>query len=350
MKKILTILLIAALCLPAFAQGAEEQKPAEALKLGMVTDAGTIDDRGFNQGTYEGLKRAADELGLQCTYLKPEGQATAQYVTAITDLYDQGYKFVVTPGFLFSEAVAQAGEMFPDINIVLQDSEPTEPRSNVVSIYFKEHESGFLAGVATALKIKTGEVGFVGGIAVPAVQKFNFGFQQGIAYANKNFGTTVEMRKENFVYSGSFSDLALGQQLANTMYANGVKVVFAAAGGTGVGCINEAKNRRLAGEDIWVVGVDVDQYHLGDTGDGNSAVLTSAMKYVDQVTYDQTMAYVNGHFEGGKTFELGVAEDAVGIPKHNPNLTPEIEAEVAKVYDLIAKGSLVISPEDPKLL
>ena len=199
-----------------------------------------------------------------------------------------------------------------------------------------------MAGLATALKLQTGDVGFVGGLEIPAVQKFNWGFQQGVTYANENYGTTVNMDPSNFVYQGSFADLAGGQQLAVAMYDKGVDAIFAAAGGTGVGVINEAKNRRLAGEDVWAVGVDVDQYSVGDMGNGESCILTSAMKDVTGVAYDQAVAAATGTFKGGQHLILGVADDRAGIPATNPNLTPEIEEEVASVAALIKDGSLVV--------
>ena len=343
MKKTIAMLLVILMAVTSvFAQGAGEAT-SEALKLGMVTDAGTIDDRSFNQGTYEGVKQAADELGLECTYLRPAGTTTTDYLTAISDLYDQGYRFIACPGYLFVEAVTQAQEMYPDLMIIIIDDPLASGiGENTVAITFREHEAGYLAGVATALKLVEGSVGFVGGLEIPAVQKFNWGFQQGVAYANANLGTNITMDSSNFTYSGSFADLALGQQLATAMYDAGVDAIFAAAGGTGVGVINEAKNRRLSGENVWAVGVDVDQYSVGDMGNGESCILTSAMKDVAGVAYDQAMAAANGTFQGGTHIELGVSEGRAGIPASNPNLTPEIEAEVAKVAALIADGTIVV--------
>ena len=340
LKKIFAVMLIACFSFSVFAGGSQE---SEGLMLGMVTDSGTIDDRSFNQGTYEGVKKAADELGLACTYLRPAGTTTTDYLTAISDLYDQGYRFIACPGYLFADAVSQAQEMYPDLMlIIIDDALAAGIGENTVAITFKEEESGFMAGLATALKLQTGDVGFVGGLEIPAVQKFNWGFQQGVKYANDNYGTSIGMNPSNFVYQGSFADLAGGQQLAVAMYDSGVDAIFAAAGGTGVGVINEAKNRRLSGEDVWAVGVDVDQYTVGDMGNGESCILTSAMKDVTGVAYDQAMAAANGTFEGGKHLILGVAEDRAGIPAYNPNLTPEIEAEVAKVAELIRNGEISI--------
>ena len=344
MKKTLAIVLMVLCAFSVFANGAKEATEKTSLKVGMVTDSGTIDDRSFNQGTYEGIAKAAKELGLEYMYLRPNGTTSTDYLTAITDLYDQGYRFVACPGYLFAEAVSDAQKMFKDLNLVIiDDALSAGIGEKTVAIVFKEHESGFMAGVATALKVGKGKVGFVGGLEIPAVQKFNWGFQQGVAYANKNLGTDIAMNPEDFVYSGSFADLALGQQLANTMYARGVNAIFAAAGGTGVGVINEAKGRRLSGQDVWVVGVDVDQYSVGDMGNGQSAVLTSAMKDVAGVAYDMVVALNNGSYPGGKLLTLGVADDRAGIPASNPNLTPEIEKQVAEVAAQIKSGKIVVA-------
>lgn len=333
-----------------FANGAKEEAAAGAssaeLKVGMITDSGTIDDRSFNQGAYEGVTEAANELGLESTYLRPAGTTTTDYLTAMGDLYDNGYRFIACPGYLFVEAVGEAQELYSDLKLVIiDDALDSGVGPNTVAVTFKEQESGFLAGVATALKLQTGSVGFVGGLELPSVQRYNWGYQQGIKYANENLGTSIEMDPSNFVYSGSFTDLALGQQLANTIYSKGVNAIFAAAGGTGVGVINEAKNQRLSGSDVWVIGVDVDQYSVGDMGNGESAVLTSAMKNVKGVSHDLVVAAANndGSYPGGQHVTYGINEDMVGIPESNPNLTPEIEAKVAEVAALVKDGTIVVS-------
>ena len=335
MKKTIALALALLLCFSVFAQGASEAKTdTPALKVGMVTDSGTIDDRSFNQGTFEGIKKAADEFGLECTYLRPSGTTTTDYVTAITDLYDNGYRFIACPGFLFADAVAQVQAMYDDLMLVIiDDALSAGIGKNSVAVIFKEHESGFL-----------------GGMEIPSVQKFNWGFQQGVIYANENYGTKIEMDPSNFVYSGSFADIALGQQIANTLYSKGVDAVFCAAGTTGVGGLNEAKNRALSGEKVWAVGVDVDQYYEGDLGNGTSCVLTSAMKDVTGVAYDMVKAAVEGNFPGGSLLLLGVADDRAGIPATNPNLTPEIEAKVAEVAALIKAGTVVVSDNGAGLI
>lgn len=327
-------------------------KPAAKLKVGMVTDAGTIDDKSFNQGTWEGILKAQNEGLVEAKYLKPSGTTEADYLKEIGNLYDAGYKFIILPGYKFETALYIAQDKYKDAKFVILDGEPhtadyvtyrTEP--NVVCVIWNEHESGFLAGVAAALHIKEGEVGFIGGMEVPAVQKFNWGWQQGIKYANENLGTKIVQKQENNLYQGSFDNVAAGQQIAASMYDKGVKVIFAAAGGVGVGAINETKSRVTAGQEVWIVGVDVDQYPEGLLPNGKSVMLTSAMKYLDRASYDMIKAELAGTFPGGQTLHFSAANNGLGIPPVNPNLSTEVQAKVSEVSQLMLKGEIKVAGE-----
>jgi basic membrane protein A len=327
-----------------------------AYKVGMVTDAGTIDDKSFNQGTWEGIAKAKEDFKLDTKYLQPGGETESYYLTEIGNLVTAGYKFIVTPGFKFEGAIYTAQERHKDTKFVLLDGYPHSgdwaPKvgNNTVSIFFTEHESGFLAGVAAALELKTGDVGFIGGMEIPPVQKFNWGFQQGVAYANANHGTSVTMKPENVIYQGTFTEIAAGQQLAATMYDRGVKAIFAAAGGVGVGVINEAKSRASAGQAVWVVGVDVDQYAEGIYQGDKSIILTSAMKRIDQAAYDMIKAELDGKFPGGEILTFSAVNNGVGIPANNPNLSADVQAKVAEVFNKLKDGSLVVSAEQGDLI
>jgi len=325
--------------------------PAVDLKVGMVTDSGTIDDKSFNQGTWEGVLKAEAELGVKTKYLKPAGTTEADYTKEIGNLYDAGFKFILAPGFKFETAIFKAQDKYKDAKFVIIDGGPHNGdfnyvvKENTVSVYFAEHESGFLAGVATALELKEGEAGFIGGMEIPAVQKFNWGFQQGLAYANENLGTKLSLKAENVVYQGSFDNVAAGSQLAAQMYDRGVKVIFAAAGGVGVGAINEAKNR----SDVWIVGVDVDQYKDGEK-DGKSVVLTSAMKYIDTVAFDMIKAETEGTFPGGQTLTFDAKNDGIGLPKENPNLSAETVSKVGEIYEKLKSGEIKVASEQGNLI
>ncbi|MDW7684903.1 MAG: BMP family ABC transporter substrate-binding protein [Bacillota bacterium] len=358
MRKSLFLLLVLALlvvmvagCSPDSEPGTTDPNDNEpaALKVGMVTDAGTIDDKSFNQGTWEGIQRASSDLGVDTKYLKPAGTTEADYITEISNLVDAGYTFLVTPGYKFETAIFQAQERYPDAKFVLIDGSPHAGDfapvvgDNTVSIFFAEHESGFLAGLATALQLEEGEVGFIGGMEIPPVQKFNWGFQQGIAYANENYDTNVTIKSENVIYQGTFDNVAAGQQLAAQMYDKGVDAVFAAAGSVGIGAINEAKARANDGQEVWVVGVDVDQYAEGIYEGQKSIILTSAMKYIEQAAYDMIKAEIEGTFPGGQTLVFSAENDGIGIPKENPNLNADVQATVTEVFEMLKAGTLTVS-------
>ncbi len=327
------------------------------LKVGMVTDSGTIDDKSFNQGTWEGILLAEKDLGITKKYLKPAGETEADYLKEIGNLYDAGYKFIVTPGFKFETAIFAAQDKYKDAKFVLIDGSPHPEDSfdpvvkeNTVSIFFAEHESGFLAGVATALEIKDGEAGFIGGMEIPPVQKFNWGFQQGLQYANDNFSTNVSIKAENVVYQGTFYDSAAGQQIAAQMFDRGVKAIHAAAGGVGVGAITEAKDRAKKGENVWIVGVDVDQYADGVYEGDKSIILTSATKNIDVATFDMVKAELDGKFPGGQILTFDAKNDGVGIPAKNPNLSDDTQKKVADVYAKLKSGDVKVSGEQGNLI
>ena len=361
MKKKLIALTLSALMVTGLVgcgnKGGEAAKETKKdLKVGMVTDAGTIDDKSFNQGTWEGIKKAQTDLKIDSNYLKPSGTTEADYMKEIGNLYDTGYKFIVTPGFKFETAVFKAQDKYKDAKFVIIDGNPHSGdfkpvvADNTVAIFFAEQEAGFLAGVATALQLKEGELGFIGGMEIPAPQKFNWGFQQGVKYANENFGTKMNIKKENVVYQGSFDNVAAGQQLAATMFDNGVKAIFTAAGGVGVGAINEAKARANSGKEAWIVGVDVDQYADGIYKDNKSVVLTSAMKMIDTATFDMVKDELDGKFQGGKTLIFDAKNDGIGIPKENPNLSKETSDKVADVLKQIKDGKITVSVKQGDLI
>ncbi|MBC5629131.1 BMP family ABC transporter substrate-binding protein [Clostridium sp. NSJ-6] len=363
MKKRAIALALSALMLTGLvgcgskSEGGDTQTPAaDGMKVGMVTDSGTIDDKSFNQGTWEGIIKAEAELGVDKNYIKPSGETEADYLKEIQNLYDTDYKFIVTPGFKFETAINKAQEKYSDAKFVILDGAPQDGNNNynvadnTVAIYFAEHEAGFMAGVATALELKEGELGFIGGMEIPAVQKFNWGFQQGVAYANENLGTKMSLKEENVKYEGTFNNTAGGTQLAATMFDRGVKAIFCAAGGVGVGAITEAKSRVEAGKEAWIIGVDVDQYNDGLLSNGKSVILTSATKKISQAAFDMIKAELDGKFPGGETLTFDAKNDGVGIPAENPNLSKETTDKVAEVFEKVKSGEITVSGEQGDLI
>jgi len=359
MKKALALVLVLVMALSLLV-GCAQQAPApapaaepapapapEKVKVGMVTDSGTIDDKSFNQGTWEGiLKYKADKNTIEEKYLQPTGEQPTDYVNAINDLVDTGYSIVVTPGFKFETAVNEAATNHKDTTFVLIDGSTHNgdynfvKHDNVVCVFFNEHEAGFLAGVASALSSKSGKLGFVGGMEIPPVQRFGWGFKAGVAHANKTFGTKATI--VDYVYQGTFNDVAAGQTLAAGMYNKGVDIIFHAAGGVGVGVFNEAKQRAEKGEKVFVVGVDVDQYETGKISNGSSVTLTSAMKRIDVAAYNYIDAKINNKFPGGEIITLTLADNGVGLPEKNPNLTEDVLAKVEQVKQEVLSKTITV--------
>lgn len=335
-------------------EGKEENK--SSVRIGMVTDLGDIDDKSFNQLAWEGIQRANDTFGSTSKYLKPGGKTESEYLKEITNLYDAGIRFIVTPGFSFALPIYTAQSKYPDAKFVIVDSivhsgdYVDATKENSAAILFKEHEAGFLAGVVAALELKEGEAGFIGGMETESVQKFNWGFQQGIHYANENLGTHMNMNPINFIYQGTFSEVAAGQQLSAQMYDRGVKVIFSAAGGVGSGVIKEARERASKGEEAWVIGVDADQYNDGIYEGNKSVILTSAMKRVDHAVFDIIALEEEGKFPGGEVLMYGIENDGVGLPQENPNLSEETIAKIKEIYELIKIGDISVTDKGTGLL
>ena len=355
MKKkfsMLTIALAASLGLVACGTGEDNNSSngnndVSKVKVGMMTDAGTIDDKSFNQGTWEGIERYQKENGtIEAQYIKPVGTSTQDYLEAGNNLLVAGNEMIVAPGYKFEEAVGQLQAENPETKFVIIDGEPTGGvADNSVAIYFAEQEAGFLAGIAAALETKTNKVGFIGGMVIPSVQKFGYGFVTGVAYANANLGTNVEVA--DYLYNGTFDDVSGGQTQAGGMYDKGIDIIFVAAGGVGNGVISEAKTRAQAGDDVKVIGVDVDQYEDGiyNKETNESVILTSAIKRIDNAAYDKIDELVNGTFTGGQVITMDAKNDGIGLPEENPNLSEATQKETDKAFDLIKTGHIVVPTE-----
>lgn len=367
-KKVLSLLLVAVLAISLFAGCAqkpeepeaqqdaeqeapkdnEEEKPqeeaqeepkeeAEDFKVGFVTDTGGIDDRSFNQGTWEGILKYAEEKGWtegeEYTYIQSNEEA--DYIPNLSAFGDDGYNVVVAAGFLFKDAMTEVSQQYPDTNFVLIDEIVEQP--NVASVNFAEEQGSFLVGVAAAKTTNTNKVGFVGGMDFPLIRHFHAGFVAGV----HSVDPSIEIVDQ---YAGDFGNPGKGQQIASTMYEQGADVIYHAAGGTGNGVINEAKNRVENGEDVWVIGVDKNQYADGiyDKENNKSVILTSMMKRVDVAAYSMIEAAQNGTFPGGKVTSLTLSDNGVGLPEENPNLNEDILKAVEEYKEKIVKGEIKV--------
>ncbi|MDR2021544.1 MAG: BMP family ABC transporter substrate-binding protein [Treponema sp.] len=323
------------------------------LKVGMVCDSVSVDDRSFMQATWEGVTRAAKDFNIETKYLIPSERTTAGFLQAIANLYDAGFRMIVTPGYTFSEAIHEAQFKYTDCYFVILDSSPqaagadkSEIADNCAAIDYAAQESGFVAGFAGALQLKKGSFGSVFGIEIPPTKLFKTGFLQGVIYANENYGCDIKLKEENFVWSGTFSDAALGQQIAGQLFNSGVNLVYCAAGTTALGGFNEAKARAEKGEQVWVVGCDVDMYEDGLLSNGRSVTMTSTMKNLANSTYDMIQAAVEDRFEGGRLILFDAKNNGVGIPPQNPNLDDPVQAEADKILLMIKNGEIAVSAKD----
>jgi basic membrane protein A and related proteins len=284
---------------------------ATSFEIAMITDAGDIDDKSFNQGTWEGIVEFAEDNNLTYKYYKPEEVSNDAYVAAIDLAVDGGAKVVVTPGFLFEPAIYVAQEKYPDVIFILIDGVPQPGdysvftvADNTRSILFKEDESGFLAGYASVME-GFEQLGFMGGIAVPAVVRFGIGYVAGAYYAAEELGLTdFEFEAQYYEYLGGFAPSDDIKVKAASWYSAGVEVIHAAAGGAGNSVMAAAEE--ATGK--WMVGVDVDQSAQ------SPSVITSAMKALGVVVQQALQEYVDGTFEGGEILTLGAAEEAVALP------------------------------------
>lgn len=319
---------------------AQNDAVEEKITLGFVTDIGGIDDKSFNQTSYEGLKKAADELGLVdgTDYSYLQSAKDADYVPNLSSFAEEEVDLIVAAGFLFADSITSVANSYPDQKMLIIDVDWLDS-PNVQQAVFAEHEGSFLVGVAAGLTAKNAgktAVGFVQGQESVTMEKFWAGYQQGVWAVYPE----CEIYYDN---ADSFGSPESGKTLAAKQYNAGAYVVYHAAGATGNGVIAEAAERRAAGEDVWVCGVDTDQYDYGKYGDnGESAVLTSMLKRVDTAAYNAVMQVSKGEFKPG-VVRYTLADNGVGLPEENPNLTEEILAEVDAYTQKIIDGEITVA-------
>lgn len=317
--------------------------------IGFVTDTGGIDDKSFNQGTWEGIEQYCAENNVGATYV--ESTDAAQVKANLTTMTEtEGIEVVVGSGFNFATDMYEVAKANPDTDYILIDAEPTNPETgeveqldNVASYLFNEQEAGYLVGYIAGMTTQTDRVGFVGGQEIPPVQRFGWGYVQGVNAANPD--ATVD-----YQYAGTFTDATVGNTITETMIQQGSDIIFASAGGTNDGVVKAGIDHTTNGDPISIIGVDRDMYEDGiyegsvDGGDAKSVILTSAVKKVGNAAYSGLEGHFNGEFPGGKTTTLGLADDGVGLPETNPNLD---DSAVKEANDsLTAYGEVSVDKDE----
>lgn len=346
MKKLLSVLLCMSMLFTLVACGststsapsAETQaaEATESFELALVTDLGTIDDKSFNQGAWEGLTNYAQQNGKTFKYYQPQEAGTNAYLETIELAIEGGAKLVVCPGYLFEEPVYLAQEQYPDVHFVLLDGEPHDAEynystgANTMPILYQEDQAGFLAGYA-AVKDGNTKLGFMGGMAVPAVIRFGLGYVQGIDAAAKEDGVDCEVV---YNYTGQFAATPEAQSMAASWYNQGTQVVFGCGGAVGNSVMSaaEGKNQEEGAFVAKVIGVDVDQYSESDT------VITSAMKMLANSVYDAITWYYDGTFKGGQTTTFNVQNNGVGAAMDHAKFDKFTKADYDEVYKRLQNG------------
>lgn len=310
--------------------GGGEDGASSDIRVALVTDIGGLNDRGFNALANEGLERAESELGVEGRVFISD--AASDYVPNLSSAARDGYDLVIGVGFLMGDALSSVAKQFPDTKFAIVDfpwAALKDAPPNARGLIFAEHEAGYLVGVAGATVSESGTISAVGGQAVPAVVAFLAGYQAGA----KSTEATVKVLQG---YSQDFVDQAKCKELALTQFNGGSDVVFAAAGGCGLGALQAANERGS-----WGIGVDNDQSFLGPH------ILTSAVKKVDVSVYDTIESVTEDTFTGGEDTLYDVANEGVGYGEVSPD-APDRDALIATLDDIseqIAAGDIDIPRE-----
>ena len=307
-------------------------------QVAFITDVGQLKDKGFNQGSYDGVKLFANANGKSYKYYQPaNGDAATDddRINAMKLACENGAEIVVAAGFLQAGALEAAAKAYPDVHFVFIDGWPLG-LDNVAAIAFDEHQSGYLAGYATVMEGYT-KLGFMGGGGGtnPACQRFGYGFAQGAEAAAAKKGVKVELNY-SWAYGSTFSASPELKAMATGWYQNGTEVIFC-CGGSMFASVADA----AAAEDCKVVGVDVDQSYESPT------VITSAMKGLADATVWAITKHYEGKFSeiGGTSTSLGAKDNAVGLPTATWSLANWSVADYEALFAEIVAGKVTISAD-----
>ncbi len=316
---------------PHASQGLARRDDGPKLRIGLVFDVGGLGDKSFNDGAYRGLQKAAQELNLDVRTIQPADGSDRE--SALRQLAADGYDLVIGVGFVFTDDMRNLANAFPNVKFACIDyaivpgAPPVPP--NLVALKFREEEGSYLVGALAALVSRTHKVGFVGGMQIPLIKKFEAGYTAGV----KHVCPTCEVYA---AYAGTepkaFADPTTGKELALAQYDRGADVIFHASGKTGAGVFAAAQER-----DKLAIGVDSDQFH-----EAPCCVLTSMVKDVDLSVLDTVRKVADGRFRGGIR-ELGLADDGVDYvyDEHNKQwITDEIRAQVEALRPKIVSGEI----------
>ena len=311
----------------------EEKEPeAEAVPedpgvpmVGVVTYEGGVEDASFNQSAWEGLQRLSGLF--DCKTKFTEGGGASGFEGKLNEMISAGGDLIWGMGYECRDAVLAAAPEHPDVTFAIFDYDEENLPENVAGVVFRDEEPSFLAGYLAGTMTETGKVGFIGGVEDTIIDHFRYGFKAGVFHASKETGKEVAVED---VFADSYNDPEKGKELAKGLYDGGCDIIFHAAGETGVGVIQAAKEA-----DRFVIGVDKDQSFLAPQN-----VITSVMKYVNKALVDVSMDYLIGNSVGGRTVRLGLEDDALGISENHSLYPAELYEKLLELKDQIVAGKL----------
>ena len=306
-KRFIALFAVLALVVTACGDGEGGDGDGEGVPIGLVYDIGGRGDQSFNDSAAAGLDRAVDELGIEASEASANDDGSNR--EELLNLQAETNDLVFGVGFLFATPMTNAATANPDVNFAIVDDASVD-LPNVAGLVFAEEQGSFLVGAAAALKSETGTVGFIGGVNIELIQKFEAGFVAGARAVNPDIEILSQYVTEPPNFDG-FNDPASGRVVAQSMFESGADVVYHAAGGTGAGLFQAAREYSEANDTkVWAIGVDSDQY-LTAGEDVRDYILTSMLKRVDVAVYNMIEDQVNGEFTAGaNVFDL--ASDGVG--------------------------------------
>ncbi|AKF83177.1 nucleoside-binding protein [Myxococcus fulvus] len=355
---------------PAGAPATSQQAAKKPLPVGLVIDVGGRGDHSFNDAALRGLelwaagkryeggkyvdagpdevrKSLPGHLSSIAATLKPlpiqpvvlQSKAQEDYIPNLQLLVDRGSQLTIGNGYLLANAVRTSAQENPKARFLLIDSQVLDSQGkalklpNVRTVLFKEHEGSFLVGALAGLVTKTNKVGFVGGIEVPLIQRFEVGYRAGVKTTKPEAAQALMS-----VYTGSFNDMAAGKQVAQDLIAKGADVIFHAAGSDGIGVIQAVKEARAAGKSVYAIGVDSDQSHVAP-----EAILTSMLKHTDLVVYQTAKDLVDDKFTASEQV-LGIKENGVAMAEVRVDFPGKAEAlqKVEALRQRIISGDIQV--------
>lgn len=325
MKKLLALLLVTVLLVSCSAEaGNGTEVSEEGVKACLITSSGGLGDRSFNDAAYAGLQKAEAELGVEIKVIEP--QSSADYLQSIKTAVNAGYDFIMVAGNDWSDVLSTVAPNYPDVKFA--GINLSVEGDNVAIAQFSDHEGSFIAG-ALAAHMSDGKIGAIGGMDIPAIQRFIVGYEEGAKYVNPDIEVVP-------AYVGSFADPSKGKEFALQLIDEGADVIYQVAGKTGEGLFSALEET----EGVYGIGVDQDQDYIVE-----GKILTSMIKRVDTAVYDQIERVQNGTFEAG-THVYGLAEDGVGISEMQytkDDIPADVLADIEDIKEKIVNGEIVVT-------